>query len=110
MSTYWPGQELSPPNMVKLCRFCGRASTVIGDTCEHNTDGHEYVEVNGHQVGPVGPGTPAARMRWLWDELRRHEAWLAAHSDYNAVRSNYTGMMEVMLVQALDRMVEGGGD
>lgn len=105
MSTYWPGQEPVVVEMVSICRFCGFQEHVARQFvtgCEQHEHGHEYVEVNSRQVGPVGGGTPAARMRWLWDQLREFEDLLIERGGLRPFSSSSTGMPEVALLRVLE--------
>lgn len=90
-------------SMESLCRFCGFQEHVARQFrrgCEHNASGHEYVEINPEQIGPVGPGTPAARMRWLWEELDKRETLLTERGGYNPFSSR--GTIEQALLRVLD--------
>lgn len=95
-------QHSTQSGLIRLCRFCGFQEHVARqfvNGCEQHDEGHDYVEVNADHVGPVGPGTPAARMRWLWDQLRDYEDVLVAWGGYNPVSSRST--IEMAILQTL---------
>lgn len=110
MSTYWPGRDVSEPEMHRYCRFCGFPEHVaerMVDGCEHHQGGHEYVEINSRQLGPVGPGTPAARMRWFWDALDPYRELLEREAGYNPISSRAAdGMVEVAVIRLLEQVRE----
>lgn len=113
MSTYWPGRDNPDPEMATLCRFCGFgrdvAERMVGG-CESHGGGHEYVEVNRHAVGAVGGGTPAARMRWFWDELEPHYALLESVG-FDRLSSSVAAMPEVAVLRFLQRAgIATGGE
>jgi hypothetical protein len=94
--------------MISLCRHCGFQEHVAKQFvtgCEDH-DGHEYIEVNETRVGPIGPGTPAARMRWLWSELDRIEPLLVELGGYEPFSSQASGRIEFAFLRLLKKVTE----
>lgn len=55
---------------------------------------------NREKTGPIGDGTPHARMHWFWDRMRGHEALIAELTGWNSFRSDYT--FEAAIADAFD--------
>ena len=54
------------------------------------------------EVGPIGDGTPHARMHWLWKRMRFHEDLIAELTGYSSVSSFYR--FEAAIADAFDRL------
>jgi hypothetical protein len=61
------------------------------------------------KVGPIGDGTPHARMCWFWERMRGHERLIAELTGWSPVSSSYC--FEAAIADAFDRLAEErGGD
>lgn len=56
------------------------------------------------EVGPIGDGTPHARMQWFWARMRGHQALIEELTGWNPVSSTYR--FEAAIADAFDRLVE----
>lgn len=54
------------------------------------------------EVGPIGAGTPHARMHWFWERMRPHEAIVARLTGWNLIRSDYR--WEAAIADAFDAL------
>lgn len=54
-------------------------------------------------VGPIGAGTPHARMEWFWERIRPHEDLVAELTGWSPVSSTYR--LEAAIADAFDRLV-----
>ncbi len=54
------------------------------------------------EVGPVGDGTPHARMGWFWERMRPHEKLIGELTGWNPVSSTYR--FEAAIADAFDRL------
>lgn len=58
------------------------------------------------EVGPIGDGTPHARMHWFWDRMERHDALIQELvPEYHPLRAGMT--FEAAIALAFDRLAAG---
>jgi hypothetical protein len=64
------------------------------------------------EVGPIGDGTPHARMSWFWERMRQHEALIQKLTGWSPLSSSYR--FEAAIADAFDRLAardsQGGGE
>ncbi len=54
------------------------------------------------EVGPIGAGTPHARMVWFWERMRAHEKLVEELTGWTPVSSTYR--WEAAIADAFDRL------
>jgi hypothetical protein len=54
------------------------------------------------ETGPIGAGTPHARMQWFWERMRPHEALVEELTGWSPVSSRYR--FEEAVADAFDRL------
>ena len=59
------------------------------------------------KYGPIGAGTPHARMQWFWERMRSQEAVIAKLTGYSPFSSR--GTFESAIADAFDKLVEMSG-
>jgi hypothetical protein len=65
--------------------------------------------VTDHQEnGPIGAGTPHARMLWFWKRMEKHEDLIEELTDYDRFSSGRP-TFEATIADAFDRLVEERG-
>jgi hypothetical protein len=55
-------------------------------------------------VGPIGDGTPHARMHWFWDRMRGHERLIFELTGWTSASSVYR--FEAAIADAFDQLAE----
>lgn len=55
------------------------------------------------ETGPIGDGTPHARMHWFWQRMEGHEELIAELTGWSPYSSSYR--FEAAIADAFDRMV-----
>jgi hypothetical protein len=55
---------------------------------------------NREKIGPIGDGTPHARMEWFWERMRDHEDLIMELTDYHPFSSK--GTFEMYIAEAFD--------
>lgn len=53
-------------------------------------------------TGPIGDGTPHARMEWFWVRMEQHEKLIGELTGYHPLRSDYR--FEAAIADAFDRL------
>ena len=66
--------------------------------------GGELGHTDREEIGPVGAGTPHARMLWFWERMRQHEALIEELTGWNLLSSKYR--FEAAIADAFDKLVE----
>ena len=56
------------------------------------------------EVGPIGDGTPHARMHWFWARMRQHEALIEELTGWSPISSAYR--FEAAIADAFDLLAE----
>lgn len=54
------------------------------------------------ETGPIGDGTPHARMQWFWERMKGHEALIEELTGWNGFRSDYR--FEAAIADAFDKL------
>ena len=54
------------------------------------------------ETGPIGAGTPHARMRWFWDRMERHKDLIAELTGWSPISSTYR--FEAAIADAFDKL------
>lgn len=60
------------------------------------------------EVGPIGAGTPHARMEWFWERMRQHEELIASLTKWHPFSSTYR--FEAAIGDAFDELAKEHGD
>ncbi len=56
------------------------------------------------EVGPIGAGTPHARMQWFWERMRPHEKLIEEMTGWSPISSKYR--FEAAVADAFDKLAE----
>lgn len=54
------------------------------------------------EVGPIGDGTPHARMYWFWERMKGHEGLIEELTGWHGYRSDYR--FEAAIADAFDKL------
>lgn len=60
------------------------------------------------ETGPIGDGTPHARMMWFWERMRPHEKLIGELTGWSPISSTYR--FEAAIADAFDKLVAARGD
>lgn len=64
---------------------------------------------NDHEAtGPIGDGTPHARMQWFWERMTGQKKLIEELTGWSPVSSSYR--FEAAVADAFDRLAEGAND
>lgn len=70
-----------------------------GDIC-----GGEPGYTDHEEIGPIGAGTPHARMYWFWDRMHQHNDLIEELTGWNILSSKYR--FEAAIADAFDKLAE----